>query len=563
MDAAAPHAQTEAQAGWLAPARLGLGLAAGLGLLALSRAAKAEVIEGPLVGALGVLGALLPFVLLAGMGGMRARVLGLWAGIAGCVLFAVGWRDLEGDQPVLLLAPVMLFIAHHLVQAGAAAGRWRAPYGAYFDLAWRHGVQLALAAAFTGAMWILLWLAAALFNMLGVGFIEKLITKDYFAFPVTGLAIAAAVHLTMERVGLVIGARALALTLFSWLLPLLTLIAGAFLAAVPIRGAEAVWKGAFGSGLLAWAAVLLIFLLNAAYQAGEQPRSRLLGLSGRAAALLPVPLVALAVIGVWQRVAQHGLTPARVFAVAGFVILAAYALAYAWAAFSRRGWLAPLGAANIVCAGVAVLVQLALLSPLADPTRLAIASQLSRLEHGKVDADAFDYAFLARSGAPGKAALERLAATPGGARSAILARAALEERVGGILDDAALRRRILLVDIAAAEVPSGLYKVKVRVDDAETLNEACSGGEGCALRRVDFDRDGDTDWLLFRSNTISVLEPANPADPGQPWRVAATACCVYGLEAFRNESLTPAPPPPFPDTMVGEERLQWLAPTEP
>ncbi|MBY0447910.1 MAG: DUF4153 domain-containing protein, partial [Hyphomonadaceae bacterium] len=351
-----------------------------------------------------------------------------------------------------------------------------------FDLAWRHGVQLALAAAFTGAMWILLWLAAALFNMLGVGFIEKLITKDYFAFPVTGLAIAAAVHLTMERVGLVIGARALALTLFSWLLPLLTLIAGAFLAAVPIRGAEAVWKGAFGSGLLAWAAVLLIFLLNAAYQAGEQPRSRLLGLSGRAAALLPVPLVALAVIGVWQRVAQHGLTPARVFAVAGFVILAAYALAYAWAAISRRGWLAPLGAANIVCAGVAVLVQLALLSPLADPTRLAIASQLGRLEHGKVDADAFDYAFLARSGTPGKAALERLAASSGDDRAAAIAaraRAALEAPDSEPPGQEELRKRIVLVDIAPKDVPDGLYRAKL--SNERGLSEACRGPIDCAV----------------------------------------------------------------------------------
>lgn len=543
------------EAPWLIWARLGVGLTSGLGLLALSRAAKAEVIEGPLLGAFGVLGALLPFVLLAGMGAMRARALALWAGIAGCGLFALGWRDLEGDQPVLLLLPVMLFIAHHLVQTAAGAGRWRAPYPAYFDLGWRHGVQLALAGAFTGAMWILFWLAAALFNMLGVAFIETLITKDYFAFPVTGLAIAAAVHLTMERVGLVIGARTLALTLFSWLLPLLTLIAAAFLAALPVRGVEAVWKGAFGSGLLAWAAVLLIFLLNAAYQAGERPRSALLAWSARGAALLLTALVVLASIGVGLRVAQHGLTPSRVFAIAGFAILTAYAAAYAWAALSRRSWLGPLGAGNVLCAGIAVLVLLALLSPLADPTRLAVASQLARLEQGKVDPEAFDYWFLARAGKPGKAALEKLAAGPQDGRAAVRARAALEGRDGGPLDDAQLRRRILLVNIPADEVPAGLYKTKLNGE--QSLNVACRGAQTCALRRDDLNRDGVAEWLLLAPSYIRVLAPATPADPGQPWRVVASACCVYDLEQFRTAPFAPAPPPPFPDTMVGEDRLHW------
>lgn len=555
MDAApAMHPEGERQTPWLLWARSAIGLVGGVGLLALWRASKADLIEGPLLAALGMVGALLPFVLLAGLGAMRPLALAVWAAIVAVALFGLGWRDPNGSHPVLALTPLALFIAHHLVQTALAAGRWRAPYPAYFELGWRHGVQLALTGAFTGGMWVLLGLAAALFDMLGVDLVHKLITKDYFAFPVTGLAIAAAVHLTMERAALVTGARTLALTLFSWLLPLLTLIAAAFLATAPFRGIEAVWKGDFGSGLLAWAAVLLIFLINATYQAGDRPKSSLLALGARLAAVLLTPLVVLALIGVWLRVGQHGLTPARVFALAGFVILAAYAAAYAFAALSRRGWLAPLGAGNVVCAGISVLVQLALLSPLADPTRLAIASQVARLERGQVDPDSFDYNFLAQSGARGKAALEKLAARTGDARAMIIAaraKAAIESKDPALPSTVDLRQRIVLVGVAPADVPAGLYKSELTYNNG--LTQSCRL-VACAFRRANV--AGETEWLGMVGGDVYILQPSDPNNLQRPWRAVASSCCI-NLESFREGAVAPAPPERYPDTLIGETRLKW------
>jgi hypothetical protein len=550
-------ASSQQPAAWLVWARLGVGLTAGLGLLVLSRLAKSEALTGPLLSAAAMTAALLPFVLLAGLGAMRPVVLAAWSAAAGVALFALGWRKLADFEPILFLAPLALFIAHHLVQTAAAARSWRAPYPAYFDLAWRHGVQLALALGFTLAMWILLALAAALFDLLGVKAVSRLIQQDVFYFPVIALAIAAGVHLTMERAGLVLGARNLALTLFSWLLPLLTLIALAFLAALPFRGVEAVWRGELGSGLLAWAAVLLIFLLNAAYQAGERPRAGVLAHSARIAALLLAPLVVLAVIGVTQRVVQYGLTPARVMACAGFVILAAYATAYALAALSRRGWLGPLGGGNVACAGVAVLVLMALLSPLADPTRLAIASQLARLEQGKVEADAFDYRFLARSGEHGKAALQQLAESSGDARATAIAqraRAALNDAPNLPLTPQELRERLELVGLEASEIPDGIFSA--RLYSKLPLAKACTGASTCALRRADIDGADGLEWLLLHNGDVTLLQPSDPADLSRPWQAVASACCVR-IEAFRSGAIAPAPTTRWPDIQLGDDRLEW------
>jgi hypothetical protein len=98
------------------------------------------------------------------------------------------------------------------------------------------GVQLALSIGFAGAFWLLLFLGAALFKVIGLTFLGDLIQKTWFAFPLTGLAFATAVQLTDVRDGLIRGVRAVALMLLSWLLLVMTVLAAGFLAALPFTG---------------------------------------------------------------------------------------------------------------------------------------------------------------------------------------------------------------------------------------------------------------------------------------------------------------------------------------
>lgn len=134
-----------------------------------------------------------------------------------------------------------------------------------------------------------------------------------------------------------------------------------------------------------------------------------------AAALILLPVLAgLANYAVWLRVDQYGLTPERVLAtVLAQVVLVKAVWAAATVALGLGDWRAwlPRGTAPLLT--LAVLACLAVLSPLADPWALSARSQAGRLISGAADAEAFDYGYLKfQLGHHGKAALERLAATP-------------------------------------------------------------------------------------------------------------------------------------------------------
>ncbi len=97
-------------------------------------------------------------------------------------------------------------------------------------------MQLALSVAFTGAFWVLLFLGAGLFSVIGLNFLRDLLGQEWFSIPVTTLAFSAAVHLTDVKDGLIRGVRTVALMLLSWLMPVMTLITAAFILALPFAG---------------------------------------------------------------------------------------------------------------------------------------------------------------------------------------------------------------------------------------------------------------------------------------------------------------------------------------
>ena len=499
---------------------------------------------------------------------MGRRALAIWAGLALALLLGLGyyasWRAQIGttsgdpDAPNVIFAGLLMFIAHHLVQVGVQSGRWRAPYPEYFDLTWKHGVQLALSLLFTGVFWLVLQLGATLFNLIGISALQDLITRDLFSFPATCLAFAAGVHLTDARASLVIGARALILTLLAWLLPLMAGIAAAFLLALPLTGLDGLWGTKFASGLLMWAATLLIFLLNAAYQAGEKPANPVIAVMARIGCLLLVPICALAAYGLMLRIGQHGLTNSRVIACAGLLLLSCYAIGYALAALARGAWLARLGTANVWCALICVGVLLSLLSPLADPARLAVQSQVARLTRGAVLPEAFDYAFLdTQSGRWGKAALLNLAGNKGDARSLEIAAAAeayqAKQPAFSRFASAAKRRELVpdLTGEGASPLPDGAF---LKLEDGQDPIGACiTVQQVCSFLQTDLNGDGKGEILLFEGNYISVLEPG--ARPAGPWQVAARACCVSARDWNTGEYKIV--PPLYSDLEIGGQTLNF------
>jgi hypothetical protein len=392
--------------------RLATGLVQGLLLYVLHQASEHKAwpaTQPPLFAALALVVLFVPFVVLAGVSSLRWRTLAGWklgavlvaAGLAAYEIWTAPYERYAGDGvrnlpdgSVFCAIAALLFIGHHLIQPADAERRWIARFENYFDVTWKHGVQLVLSLLFTGAFWLLLFLAAALFKLIGVEAIDKLIKNEAFSYPATTVMFAAAVQLTDVRANLVRGVRSVALTLLAWLLPLMVLIAAGFLASLPFTGLAPLWGTKKAAALLLTAAAFLIVLTNAAYQDGTEKTPVVLRWTARLAGLLLVPITILAAYGLALRIGQYGLSPDRIIAAASVLIAAGYALGYAIAAVRPGAWMKGLEPTNIAMAFVTIAVLLALFTPIADPKRLSVGDQVKRLERGKVAPDKFDFEFL-------------------------------------------------------------------------------------------------------------------------------------------------------------------------
>ncbi len=555
--------------------RLAIGLAQGIVLFLLQKAdeSKAWPATQPMLYApLLICALMVPMIPLAALSAMRRTALIAWSTVA-AVLAAIlavhaAWTGAEPDRlgagplspPTFIAVAVLLFIAHHLVQPAEAVRRPVAPYADYFDLAGTNAVRLALSLAFTGAFWLLLFLAGALFKLIGIEAIQKLTQETAFAFPATGLMFAAAVHtavqLTEARAGLVRGVRTVGLTLLAWLSPLMVVTAAGFLATLPFTGLAPLWSTKAATALLLAAAAALIILINAAYQDGAEPPHAIPAWAARIASVLLIPIVALAGYALWLRIDQYGLTPDRVFAAAYLVVAIGFTLGYAVAALKPGPWMKPLEPTNLIMAVVVVLLLIALFTPIADPARLSVGSQVARLEAGKVSAQKFDFQFLRfESGRYGRDALTKLKAS----RDAEIAKRAGEALAQKEKTYAQAKRGPDFTNMTV--YPAGKpLPASFRDQDwtAAGSDSTCLfAGMRCSALVMDVDGDG-TDEVLLASG--SVFDVFKSGDHG--WRRIAQASGICpGVDidaALKAGTVRLAEPRPRQDIVVGDQRLAMV-----
>jgi hypothetical protein len=391
--------------------------------------------------------AFVPIVLSLAVGRIPPRPLTIWIGTATVIVAGLGYHDIaRGAVPSVANQTVFwpsyqlwlalfagVFIAHVLVVDAIVERRLLASYTRHFDTAWKLTLQGVLAAVFVAVFWGLITLGTGLFKLVDIGFFVDVIQHRWFAYPATALAIAVAIQATDVQPALIRGARSLALTLFSWLLPLLAAILLAFIAILPFVSLAPLWKTHFATGFLLAASGAIIFLINCCYQDGaaEQVTSRIRRFAGTLGAIELVPLAGLAAWGLSLRVAQYGWSTERIFAAAAIGVACCYAIGYASAALRSAGWLQRIELTNAVTAWVILAVILALFSPVGDPARLMVANQLGRLKSNKVKPGAFDFVALKFDGARwGAAALTELSQSPQDSPDAMEIRSAATRALG-------------------------------------------------------------------------------------------------------------------------------------
>lgn len=429
----------------LGSSRLGIGLTQGILLLFLHQAVSAEqwpATDKALFTPLLTSALFVPVIAIAGIGNLRTRTLVLWLAAAFVICVGVGWYQIFRQMPVPLgrrLGPygfwfkfggfliVFFFVLHTLVAAADADRRWIASAATYFYATWKLATQVAFASLFVVLVYCALVMGRALFRLIDVDSLVTGMDMDFLWIPLATLVTSLAFHLIDRRFAVMLGTIKLLLGLISSFLFIIAPLIVIFLITLPFTGLAALWSSGHATPQLIFASAVLIALINSHFQTGESEAGQLKALVyvRYAAAFLLIPLFTLAATDSGLQVERHGWTPDLIVTVACLVVLACQTLGYALVAIRSGLSLRGLTIVNAWAAIVAVVASLALLSPIADPSRLFVAYQLKRLETGAVQPASFDYLKLRTQGAGyGWVALEHLKTTREGPHASDIARGA-------------------------------------------------------------------------------------------------------------------------------------------
>jgi hypothetical protein len=328
-----------------------------------------------------------------------------------------GWGNWEGWR--LACAALTVAIAAPLFQAWGDAGMPRPPrlaqlsYPNLHDRAWMNVVLWFACWIFTGIVWLLIYLIGQLFALIGIDVIKDLMGESWFGLTLTGAAFGAAAGLMRDRERILITLQTVVRRVLSVLAPILGVALVLFLASMLLTGLSPLWEATKSTTpIVISAAIVAIILANAAIGDSPEDEAKMLlirwGMIALGATLLPLGIIAAVSTGL--RINQYGLTPDRLWAVVFGGIACAYGLAYLVVLIRKRsGWMEDIRPANVRLAIGLCVLAFVLAMPIINFGAWSTASQLARLESGKVTAEKFDWTAMRFDFGPtGQAAVERL-----------------------------------------------------------------------------------------------------------------------------------------------------------
>lgn len=284
-------------------------------------------------------------------------------------------------------------------------------YTRLFLFSWRNTLTLCLSLLFTTLTWGVLMLWGELFKAIKIDFFYDLFTERWFFYPALALANGFGIIIFRSQSNIIDTITRILQALVTFLLIILVFVSIIFLLTLPFTGLSALWETG-GSTLILWMQALMLFFVNAVYQANPESRPykiwihRLIYIG---IALLPIYSM-ISFYGLSLRVEQYGWSLSRCWAFMLWSILSAFSLGYLWSILKLKDkWLHQLSWVNIRLGLVVLALMLLVNSPVLDFRKITVASQIERLERGAVSLAEFDYSYMRRSLAkPGYEALQTL-----------------------------------------------------------------------------------------------------------------------------------------------------------
>lgn len=466
--------------------------------------------------------------------------------------FVFGWH---------LLLMAMLALPWIQYQLHARAGEARYPRF-YSDL-WLNTLTLFIVLIANGLFWLVLLLWSEMFKLVNISFFNTLFFEtDWFGYVSFGLITALAVVLARTQSRLVASVQKLLTFIATGLLPLVALLALMFMVTLPFTGLEAISQRVSAAGLLSTLTLILLLLATIVREPQKSALPYPVALRGLIAISLGVApvymLIAAWAIGV--RVHQYGWTPERLHGALVVLVLLLWSLGNLPSLLRRRR--DPLAIQGKVVLGISLLtlgLLILLNSPVLDAWRISVNSHMARYYSGENRADQVSLYILARSGKPGRAALEALRQD-----EAFNQDSQRRRDLNSILQGGSDRGADLAVISLAPKVM--IAPGSTRPDEAfwtfitaqRYRISSCMEQDACVLVSQDLNADGRPEQVLY---AFAEGESLVIAMKGSQWALIADARLPEGfskeklLQAVANHTLSSAPRA-WRDITISGERLK-------
>ena len=339
----------------------------------------------------------------------RWRSSTIFAGAVALVMAGIAWRatsagDRYADEGFWVAAGVLaVTLSVPLFQAGFHRHRWATSYKATHFHVWTDAITGAGALAFVGLSWALIAILAELFGAIKITVLSELMDEEWFGWIFSGAAFGAALGVLRNQLKIIGTLQNVVLLVLSILAVPLAVALVLFLVAVAVSGLDVLWDATLSATPLLLAIAVGCFVLaNSVVRDDDDnaSQSRVLRVAGFVLALGILPLSVMAALSMGTRIAQHGLSPERLWALIAIAVAVAYGVAYfvsairGWRGLMEGGWRGHLRQSNLHLAVLTCGIALVLALPVFNFGSISAKNQIARLDSGKVSAEDFDYAAL-------------------------------------------------------------------------------------------------------------------------------------------------------------------------
>jgi len=423
----------------------------------------------------------------------------LFAGGVALVMAGIAWRatsagDRYADEGFWVAAGLLaVTLSVPLFQAGFHRHRWATSYKATHFHVWTDAITTAGALAFVGLSWALIAILAELFSAIRIELLKDLIEEEIFGWVYSGVTFGAALGVLRNQLKIIGTLQNVVLLVLSILALPLAVALVLFLLAVALSGLDVLWEATrSATPLLLAIAVGCFVLANSVVRDDDEhaSHSRVLRVAGFVLALGILPLSVMAALSMGTRIAQHGLSPERLWAIVSIAVAVAYGVAYfvsairGWRTLLEGGWREHLRQSNLHLAMLTCGIALVLAMPIFNFGAISAKNQIARLDSGAVSVEDFDFNALRWDfGEAGRDALADLAAREGEVAKLAAEAQAMESRgFGPLLPEQ--RDAIAGVDLSGFD-EAAATAIRARLEEDAWLCQ-----DGCRVANLREDANG-------------------------------------------------------------------------